>query len=70
MSPGADICGPLLRLRVEPSPETGLRAPSQIMIDKPVTVKAEKLSPAFGHLDDAAMISVNRLLTLFPGLAG
>lgn len=64
------VDAPLLRLGVEPSPETGLRTPSQIMIDKPVTVKTEKLSPAFGRLDDAAMISVNRLLTLFLGLAG
>ena len=61
---------PLLRLNVEPSSDTGLRNTSQIMLDKPMTVKADKIGPAFGHLDDAAMVSVNRSLALFLGLAG
>ena len=61
---------PLLRLVVEPSSDTGLRNTSQIMLDKPMTVKADKIGPAFGHLDDAAMVSVNRSLALFLGLAG
>lgn len=61
---------PLLRLSVEPSSDTGLRNTSQIMLDKPMTVKADKIGPAFGHLDDAAMVSVNRSLALFLGLVG
>ncbi|WP_348524793.1 hypothetical protein [Paracoccus marinaquae] len=47
-----------------------MRAPSQIMLDKPMTVKADKVGPPFGHLDDTTMISVNRLLALFLGVAG
>jgi len=61
---------PLLRLRVEPSSDNGLRNASQIMLDKPMTVKTDKIGPTFGHLDDAAMVSVNRSLALFLGLAG
>ena len=61
---------PLLRLNVGPSSDTGLRNTSQIMLDKPMTVKADKIGPTFGHLDDAAMVSVNRSLALFLGLAG
>ena len=61
---------PLLRLSVEPSSDTGLRNTSQIMLDKPMTVKADKIGSAFGHLDDAAMVSVNRSLALFLGLVG
>ncbi len=64
------VDAPLLRLSVEPSPDNGLRAPSQIMLDKPMTVKADKISSPFGHLDDTTMLSVNRSLALFLGLAG
>lgn len=64
------VDAPLLRLSVEPSPENGLRAPSQIMLDKPMTVKSDKIGSPFGHLDDTTMLSVNRSLALFLGLAG
>ena len=64
------IDAPLLRPTVEPSPENGLRKASQIMLDKPMTVKANKIGTAFGHLDDASMVSVNRSLALVLGLAG
>ena len=64
------IDAPLLRPTVEPSPGNRLHAPSQIMLDKPMAVKAEKIGPSFGHLDDLAMIGVSRSLALFLGLAG
>jgi len=64
------IDAPLLRPTVEPSPGNGLRAPSQIMLDKPMTVKTDKVGATFGHLDDVAMIGVSRSLALFLGLAG
>lgn len=64
------VDAPLLRLTVEPSPENGLRKTSQIMIDKPMTVRADKIGAAFGRLDDTAMLSVNRSLALFLGLVG
>ena len=61
---------PLLRVRVEPTPENGLRVPSWVMIDKPATVPADKLGAAFGRLDDATMVTISRSLALFLGLAG
>ena len=64
------IDAPLLRPTVEPSADNGLRAASQIMLDKPMTVKVDKVGAAFGHLDDASMVSVNRSLALVLGLAG
>ncbi|MFN3663496.1 type II toxin-antitoxin system PemK/MazF family toxin [Yoonia sp.] len=64
------VDAPLLRPTVTPSPENGLRAASQIMLDKPMTVKADKLGPAFGRLDDVAMLGVSRSLALILGLAG
>lgn len=64
------IDAPLLRPMVETSQQNGLRTKSQIMVDKPMTVKTEKVGASFGHLDDLTMIGVSRLLALFLGLAG
>ena len=64
------VDAPLLRPIVEPSPDNGLRVASQIMLDKPMTIKADKIGTAFGNLDDASMVSVNRSLALILGLAG
>ncbi len=64
------VNAPLIRLTVEPAPENGLRATSQIMIDKAMTVRTEKLGGALGHLDDTAMLEVNRALALFLGVVG
>lgn len=64
------VDAPLLRLTVEPTPENGLRQESQIMIDKPMTVRTERLGTHFGQFDDATMLRVNRSLALFLGLAG
>ncbi|CDK97847.1 conserved protein of unknown function, containing PemK-like protein [Magnetospirillum gryphiswaldense MSR-1 v2] len=59
----------MIRVDVEPSPENGLRKRSQVMVDKAMTVKRDKLGEPFGHLDEAAMIAVNRSLALFLGFA-
>ncbi len=60
---------PLLRLVVKPSPENGLRSPSQVMIDKIMTIRREKFGEIFGRLDDETMLSVNWSLALFLGFA-
>jgi len=62
------IDAPLLRPLIEPAPEHGLRVPSQVMIDKLMTVRRDRLGPAFGGLDADAMLAVNRLLALFLGM--
>ena len=58
---------PLLRPTITPSPANGLRKASQVMVDKAMTIKRDKLGPVFGHLDDEALISVTRALALFLG---
>ena len=40
------------------------------MLDKPMTVKRDKIGSVFGRLDEPEMIRVNRALALFLGLAG
>ena len=66
---GTIVEAPLIRLAVEPTPENGLRKRSQIMIDKAMTVRRDRLAEPFGRLDDATMIAVNRSLALFLGFA-
>lgn len=58
---------PLLRLSVEPDDENGLRKPSQIMVDKVMTMRRDKVGASFGKLNAETMVSVNRLLAVFLG---
>jgi mRNA interferase MazF len=60
---------PLLRVSVEPDETNGLRAASQIMVDKAVTVMRNKIGPSFGSLDPEQMLEVERRLALFLGIA-
>jgi mRNA interferase MazF len=60
---------PLFRLTVDPTPKNGLRKPSQIMVDKIMTVRRDKVGESFGQIDDATMLAVNRALVLFLGFA-
>ena len=66
---GTMTAAPLLRLTVEPSPENGLRKRSQIMVDKIMTVRRERVGEPFGRLDDETMLALNRSIVLFLGLA-
>ncbi len=66
---GTPIDAPLLRLTVEPNSTNGLQKVSQVMVDKVMAVKRERIGRPFGRLDDAAMVAVNRSLALFLGFA-
>ncbi len=60
---------PLMRVPVEPSEDNGLAKRSQIMADKPQTPSRTRLGPVIGRLDEATMVTVNRVLAVFLGLA-
>ena len=60
---------PLFRITVNPTPDNGLNQASQVMVDKPQSVARDKIGSVLGHLDDAAMLAVNRALAVFLGLA-
>ena len=47
----------------------GLRRPSQVMIDKAMTVMRTKLGETIGRLDGDAMIEVERRIAVFLGIA-
>ncbi len=63
------VRAPLLRITVQPSVENGLKKPSQVMVDKAVTIKRDKIGPAFGHIDADALVEIERCLALFLGIA-
>ena len=59
---------PLLRITVQLSPDNGLQKPSQVMVDKAMTVQRNKLGPAFGRIDADTLVEVERCLAVFLGL--
>jgi mRNA interferase MazF len=63
------VDAPLLRITVYPSASNGLQRTSQIMVDKVMTVKREKLGQAFGHIDTDTLVVVERCLAVFLGIA-
>ena len=64
---GTIVDAPLIRVPVEPSTGNGLIKPSQIMVDKAMTVRRDKVGEPFGTLDDTTMVAVTRSLALFLG---
>lgn len=62
------VDAPLLRISVG-TEGAGLERPSQIQIDKPQTVRRERIGAVIGRADDAIMVAVNRAVIVFLGLA-
>jgi mRNA interferase MazF len=56
------------RIAVNPSTRNGLRAPSQIMVDKAHTIPREKAGDPFGELEPRSLREVDRSLAVFLGL--
>lgn len=63
------VNAPLFRINVEPSPDNELQKSCQIQVDKPMTLKREKIGAVIGRIDDATMLQVNRALAVWMGLA-
>ncbi|MCA6221473.1 type II toxin-antitoxin system PemK/MazF family toxin [Photorhabdus antumapuensis] len=63
------VATPLLRITIPPSAENGLQKPSQVMVDKAMTIKRKKVGPAFGHIDANASVEVESCLAVFLGIA-
>ena len=60
---------PLFRLPIEPTDGNGLRAPSNLMVDKITTVSKDKIGERIGRLDDADIVRLNQAVVVFLGLA-
>lgn len=60
---------PDFRPTIEPSRANSLRESSQIMADKPVTVRRERIGSRIGRLDRRDMTRLNSALAFVSGLA-
>jgi mRNA interferase MazF len=60
---------PDFRVTIEPNEKNGLRIRSQIMADKPVTVRRERIGQLIGRLTDAEIGRLNIALAFVMGLA-
>jgi mRNA interferase MazF len=66
----SEIVGaPIFRITLEPSNANGLREVSQIMVDKIVSIKRDKVGEPFGRLEEETMLRVNRALAVWLGIA-
>jgi len=63
------VAAPLFRITLEPSGENGLTKPSQVMVDKAMTVKRDKVGPVFGRVDLDKLVEIERALAVFLGIA-
>lgn len=59
---------PELRVPIAPSPENGLRLPSEIMVDIVQTSPREKFGKIIGHVDALTLIRVEAALSMHLGL--
>lgn len=66
---GTLVAAPLLRVTVQPDAGNGLRKPSQVMVDKAMTIRRDKIGPAFGHIDANTLVEIERCLAVFLGIA-
>jgi mRNA interferase MazF len=60
---------PQFRITVEPSQTNGLQLVSQVMVDKTMTFRRDRIGPPFGRMDDAMMLRVGRALAVWIGIA-
>jgi mRNA interferase MazF len=60
---------PDFRVTIDPTEGNGLRARSQVMADKPVTVRRGRIGRSIGRLDDNDIGRLNIALAFVMGLA-
>ena len=60
---------PDFRVTISPSTESGLRLPSQVMADKPVTVRRDRIATSIGRLSGQDMARLNVALAFVMGLS-
>jgi mRNA interferase MazF len=63
------VDAPDFRITIDPSETNGLMARSQIMADKPVTIRRARMGQAIGRLGDRDLGRLNIALAFVMGLA-
>lgn len=64
-----ELDAPLLRMRIDADELSGLDATSWIMVDKLTTVRRANVPSQVGRLSSAQLVDLERLVTVFLGLA-
>lgn len=59
---------PLLRIDLGNNSRTGLKTKSQVMADKLVTIRKERMGPKIGQLNSEELLRLNRTLAFVVGL--
>jgi mRNA interferase MazF len=60
---------PLYRLTVEPTDANGLKASSQVMVDKILAFPRDKCGAVIGHLAREDVLALNAMLSVMIGIA-
>lgn len=63
------LATPLFRITLDPLPANGLRAVSQVMVDKIISIRRERIGRQIGRVDDDTMVRVGRALAVWLGIA-
>lgn len=66
---GTLVDAPLIRTTIEPTPANGLKKRSQVMVDKAMSVRRDKIGATMGRLDAEAVLAVTRALAVFFAIA-
>jgi mRNA interferase MazF len=63
------VAAPTFRVTVEPTAGNGLRGISQVMVDKVISVRRERIGKPVGRLDDSTMTRLSRSMAVWLGIA-
>ncbi|HEX2889875.1 type II toxin-antitoxin system PemK/MazF family toxin [Vineibacter terrae] len=63
------LATPLFRITLDPLPANGLRAVSQVMVDKIISIRRERIGRQIGRVDDDTMVRVGRAMAVWLGIA-
>jgi mRNA interferase MazF len=63
------VDAPDFRVTIDPRPENGLRVTSQVMADKPVTIRRERIGQKIGRLGNQDMAQLSAAMAFVLGLA-
>jgi mRNA interferase MazF len=63
------VNAPDFRVTIEPTPENGLRRTSQVMADKPITIRRERVGQTIGRLGGQDMARLGIALAFVFGIA-
>lgn len=66
---GTLVDAPLIRVTLDVSSGNGLNKRSQIMVDKAMTVRRDKIGAVMGQIEPEQMLGVSRALAVFLGVA-